>query len=389
MAKTAKRADGRYQRQVYLGKIDGKRQYKVVYGKTEKEVEKKVREIKNQLDKGINIVESVTPFADCVKKWMSTLKFKTSTSQYHLYDYRISVFAKRLGNYPIRNIKPEDLQAVLNDIAINNPTTCQPSSYKTVLNYKNTIQLFYKYLTDNRYIDFDSSKSLTIPKQAAPKKDRRALTTEEQNRVRTFKHRGQLPAMIAMLCGLRRGEISALKWSDIDFKEKTITVSKSFDFKNNKVKLPKTAAGIRTVPMPEELIQFLKPLKGKKNSPVVTNTKGGTMTETNWRHLWESYLYNYNHTFGDFRGWKPTLHNKKEPMVVEPFTMHCLRHTYATLLYDAEVDVMTARDLLGHSDVQTTMGIYTHLSEEKKRSSIEKLNDFLNSASQHASQKTV
>ena len=51
MAKTAKRADGRYQRQVYLGKIDGKRQYKVVYGKTEKEVEKKVREIKNQLDK--------------------------------------------------------------------------------------------------------------------------------------------------------------------------------------------------------------------------------------------------------------------------------------------------------------------------------------------------
>ena len=179
--------------------------------------------------------------------------------------------------------------------------------------------------------------------------------------------------MIAMLCGLRRGEISALKWSDIDFKEKTITVSKSFDFKNNKVKLPKTAAGIRTVPMPEELIQFLKPLKGKKNSLVVTNTKGGTMTETNWRHLWESYLYNY----------------KKEPMVVEPFTMHCLRHTYATLLYDAEVDVMTARDLLGHSDVQTTMGIYTHLSEEKKKSSIEKLNDFLNSASQHASQKAV
>ena len=239
-------------------RINGKRQYKVVYGKTEKEVEKKVREIKNQLDRGINIVESSTPFADCVKKWLSTMKFQTSESQYNLYEYRISVFVERLGNYPLRHIKPENLQAVLNDIAVNNPTTKNPSSYKTVLNYKNTVQMFYKYLTDNRYIDFDSSKALTIPKQAVPKKDRRALTAEEQNRVRTFKHRAQLPAMIAMLCGLRRGEISALKWSDIDFKEKTITVSKSFDFKNNKVKLPKTAAGIRTVPMPEELIQFLK-----------------------------------------------------------------------------------------------------------------------------------
>ena len=229
MAKTAKRPDGRFQRQVYLGRINGKRQYKVVYGKTEKEVEKKVREIKNQLDRGINIVESSTPFADCVKKWLSTMKFQTSESQYNLYEYRISVFVERLGNYPLRHIKPENLQAVLNDIAVNNPTTKNPSSYKTVLNYKNTVQMFYKYLTDNRYIDFDSSKALTIPKQAVPKKDRRALTAEEQNRVRTFKHRAQLPAMIAMLCGLRRGEISALKWSDIDFKEKTITVSKSFD----------------------------------------------------------------------------------------------------------------------------------------------------------------
>lgn len=119
MAKTAKRPDGRFQRQVYLGRINGKRQYKVVYGKTEKEVEKKVREIKNQLDRGINIVESSTPFADCVKKWLSTMKFQTSESQYNLYEYRISVFVERLGNYPLRHIKPENLQAVLNDIAVN------------------------------------------------------------------------------------------------------------------------------------------------------------------------------------------------------------------------------------------------------------------------------
>jgi site-specific recombinase XerD len=64
-------------------------------------------------------------------------------------------------------------------------------------------------------------------------------------------------------------------------------------------------------------------------------------------------------------------------MVIEPFTWHCLRHTYATILYDAGVDVLTAKDLLGHEDVKTTLGIYTHLSEEKKQNDISKLNSYL------------
>lgn len=377
MARYKKRADGRYQANIYIGKEDGKKKYKTVYGKSEKELDKKIREVKNQIDKGIDIISSSTPFSECVKKWLKSLKNHVSESQYNLYEYRISVFTDVLGTQPINKIKPVDLQDVLNSIAVKNPTTNKPSSNKTVLCYKNAVQLLYDYLNDNRYIEFNSAKGLTIPQTAVPKEERRALTAVEQKRVKEFKHRAQLPAMIAMLCGLRRGEISALEWTDIDFEAKTINVSKSYDFKNNTVKLPKTKAGIRTVPVPDELIKFLKPLK-KKKGLVIKNTQGKIMTESAWQRLWYSYMYNYNHTYGDLKGWKPTLHDKEEPIVVDTFTMHCLRHTYATMLYDAGVDVITAKELLGHSDVTTTMSIYTHLSAENKQHNIDKLNAYLN-----------
>lgn len=64
---------------------------------------------------------------------------------------------------------------------------------------------------------------------------------------------------------------------------------------------------------------------------------------------------------------------------VEPFTAHQLRHTYATMLYDAGVDVLTAQRLLGHADVQTTMRIYTHLSKQKEQQSIAALNAHIGS----------
>ena len=57
---------------------------------------------------------------------------------------------------------------------------------------------------------------------------------------------------------------------------------------------------------------------------------------------------------------------------------HCLRHTYCTILYEAGVDVLTAKELMGHADITTTMGIYTHLREEREKKSITKLDDYLN-----------
>ena len=65
-------------------------------------------------------------------------------------------------------------------------------------------------------------------------------------------------------------------------------------------------------------------------------------------------------------------------MIIPTFTPHQLRHTYITMLYLAGVDVMTAKEQAGHSDIQTTLNIYTHLDKNHKQKNIDKLNNFLN-----------
>lgn len=376
MANPVKRADGRFQLNVYIGRENGKSIRKTVYGKSPAEVKKKARELQNQVDKGLDVIETKTPFKDCAEKWLKHLK--TSDSQHNLYEYRISVFTDAIGHLPINKIKPVDLQAVIDDVAISNPTTGKPSSKKTISNYIVAVKKLYQFLIANRYIEFNSAESLVVPSEAEKPKERRALTSTEQKWVKEFPHRAQLPAMIALLCGLRRGEISALQWADIDFNDKTITVYKSYDFKNKKVKSTKTESGVRVIPMPDELIKFLKPIKGKPTDLVVKNTQGRRLTECGWDKMWTAYMNDLNMQYGDIGEWKRTKHSQRPPMSIEPFTMHSLRHTYATILYDAGVDVMTAKKLLGHSDISTTMGIYTHLSAENEKANIDKLNEFLN-----------
>lgn len=94
---------------------------------------------------------------------------------------------------------------------------------------------------------------------------------------------------------------------------------------------------------------------------------------TRFRRAWEGYQHYLNIAAGG----KDASRSRSKITAVEPFTAHQLRHTYATMLYDAGVDVLTAQRLLGHADVQTTMKIYTHLSEQKEQNSINSLNSFI------------
>jgi len=101
--------------------------------------------------------------------------------------------------------------------------------------------------------------------------------------------------------------------------------------------------------------------------------------------MWESYLADLNIKYGDFSPFekRPTskFDPKGVPFVIPRITPHWLRHTFATMLYFAGVDVLTAKEQLGHADIQTTLRIYTHLDQQRKEKSMNKLNDYLKSAS--------
>lgn len=208
---------------------------------------------------------------------------------------------------------------------------------------------------------------------------REPITAEQRDLIlRTWKgHRMGVPALIMLYCGLRRGELLALLWSDIDLDKRTLSVSKAADMPTNAttIKKPKTRAGIRTVPIPNAILPALQWAHDESKSLYVcpNMTTGGIMSAQAYSEAWKSYMHYLNIEAGG----RDRSRSNPKVVAIEPFTAHQLRHSYATMLYDADVDVKTAQKLLGHADFGVTMKIYTHLSSEKETAGIEKLNEHL------------
>ena len=377
--KNAQREDGRYMVKVYIGSTDGKKQYKYVYGRTQKEADIKADELRVSLRKGIDISASNDAFKVWAEYWLTSKRYEVSDDRYSTLKSRSAVWVDALNMAQITQIKPFELQTILFSIAARNPYTGEPMSKKTIREYVQIINAIFEFAIDNRVIQFNPASKLKAP-QAASTGERRALTETERQRVMEFEHRAKPSAMLMMLSGLRRGEATALQWNDIDFVKNTISVTKSYNFKQKEFKTPKNGKA-RVVSVPQMLIDYLQTLP--KVSPfVLTNAKGGMMTEDSWKRLYQSYMTDLNIQYGfggqDVSKFSPI----KLPMVINTFTPHELRHTFCTIMFEAGIDAMTAKEQMGHSDIQTTLSIYTHLSQQHKEKQVNKLDAFLQKGSQ-------
>lgn len=369
-----KRADGRYKVKIYLGEIEGKKKYKYVYGRTQKEANAKADEVRATLKKGIDITSANDTFNIWADYWLVAKKAEVSADRYTFLKSKAEFYKKYLGNLKMTQIKPFELQQLISQIAMKNPNTGQISAKRTVKAYIQVLNSIFEHAVDNRIIEFNPAAKLKLP-QNAPEKHRRALTAEERQRVIEFEHRAQPAAMLMMLSGLRRGEATALQWSDIDFENCTIAVTKSYNFKQKEFKSPKNGKS-RIVIVPSQLISFLSKLP--KVSPfVLTNAKGKMMSEASWKRLFSSYMIDLNLQYGNFVVKPNKFAPKKSSLMIQPFTPHDLRHTFCTIMYEAGVDVLVAKEQMGHSDVSITLGIYTHLNAEHKKSDISKLEKYL------------
>lgn len=381
--KLKQRADGRYQSQIYLGTENGKRIVKTVYGKTMQELEENEREIRVKLKKGFNLMEDKKTFGSWVKVWLEEKEMTVSNGRYVNYKSAIEKF------YPLYSTRLEklysiDFQRIINRWATKNEVTGKPSSKASLEEMKRAASQVYKLAIDNRVTEFNPLTGVKI-KAVQSQTSRRALTEEEQRWIRETPHRAQMAAMIMMYAGLRRGELIPLKWNDIDFQENTISVTKSVEKINGHFELKdgaKSENGVRVIPMPDILSSYLREKKKEAASIFVCpKAKGQMMTESAFRRMWESYLVELNFRYGDFSaygGRKNSVHDPEGvPMVIERFTPHYLRHTYASILFMSGVDVMTAKELMGHADIETMLGIYTHLSKTYKKKEISKLNEYL------------
>lgn len=395
--KNATRADGRIAVQVYLGrKENGKRNYKTVYGYTQKEANEKADALKLKYKKGIDVSADRDTFTLWADRWLAMKKTEVGDKQYLCYNSSAGYLKDRLGYMLIVKVKPYDIQQIMVDLAKQNPHTKKPSSRKVLLDLKNAANQIFKLAIANRVIDYNPAEPLTMP-AGAPKQQRRALSDEERERIEnTPRDRAQISCMIMMYSGLRRGELIPLLWTDVNIKDKTISVSKAVEMKCGRpvVKpMTKSDAGMRTVDIPQVLVDYLsvKFSEAKSLGLVCPSSSGDMMTESSFERMMESYISDLNLKYGDFSDLEKLPTSKFQPggvpMKIQPFTAHCLRHTFATLLYFAGVDVLTAKNQLGHADIKTTLQIYTHLDQAYKRKSMAKLDSYL--SKEDASQMQV
>ena len=380
-----RRKDGLIAVQVYLGMgEDHKRRYKTVYGATQKEADAKAEQIKLSLKKGLDLSAEKDTFGEWSARWLRLKRTEVSIKRYNSYKCCVDKY-DALKDIPISKLRPSDFQTIILDVANCNPTTNKPAAKYTLTSIKNTAKQIMQLAVDNRVIDYNPVLSVKIP-DTHKSPTRRALTAAEQSWIVDTPHRAQTAAMIMMYAGLRRGEVIPLTWSDIDINNRTITVCKSVEMINDKpcVKsYTKTEAGMRTVDIPKKLADYLAS-RPRNGLLVCSSAKGHMLTETAWKRMWESYIKDLNIKYGNFDDFVDRPKSKcipgGVPIVIPHFTAHWLRHTFATILYLAGVDVLTAKEQLGHSDIKTTLDIYTHLDSEYKRRSMSKLDDYLSAS---------
>lgn len=369
-----RRKDGLIAVQVYLGTVDGKRKYKTVYGETQKEAEDKAAEFKAQKHLGVNIAEENKSFDYWSAKFLKYKHSKVGEGCYKGIAQKLKHINERIGNMDVTTIRLCDVQDVIDEFYECNPYTHKQSSKKTLKGYISAVNMCFNYMVSNRVIANNPLYLLEVPKNSVQTK-RSAINSQQIKWILDTEHRARIPAMIMLYCGLRRGELTALEWSDVNFSERFININKSYDNATHSIKSTKTENGLRKVPMPDIIYELLSHQK-KTYKLVCPNTLGNYMEKHNWDKLWSGYMRTLNLKYGKFDS--PPQTNRKVPVMIDTFTPHQLRHTYATLLYDAGVDVITAKYLLGHSDIKTTLQIYTDLSEENEIKNIEKFNSFVN-----------
>lgn len=361
------RPDGRYQGYVFMGyDSQGKEKREYAYGSTEKELEKKLLEIKLTVAKGEMIDNDKMTVKQWGNMWLKTYKKGKEYKTYQMYENVLgNHIVPELGHIKLVDIKPFHIQGLINSRKVMKLT-------RTLDIIKLTLKQMFEQAIENDLMIKNPAKKIEMPSKSKILK--RSLNDEELKIVKLaqFTNKEKVFVFILLYAGLRRGEALALTKKDIDFKAGVIKVNKVIVFKNNQPELKlytKTAAGMREIIIVDRLKVVLEPyLKSLKDIYLFQpQTSKGFMTETSFRSMWAKIWRTLNKAAG---GKHDVIAFAKD------VTPHLLRHTYATMLYYAGVDIKQAQYLLGHSSAEVTLNIYTHL-DNKKSAPTEKLNAYL------------
>lgn len=343
-----KRADGRYRKKMLLP--DGTIKY--IYATNVPELNAKAKEIAKCADSGV-IIGDNTLTGEWAAQWLKTYKsnLRGNTIKNYLNAYNNHI-APQLENISLKAVRPMHIQAVMNSV----------SGFSEDLQRKvlNTMRQIFETAIQNRLIAVNPCCGIKITPHSTDER-LKVLTASQQRKILELVTDPMALVFVALglYCGLRREESLGLMWSDI--KGNKLTVNRAVTFLKNQQDPNhelKSKAAHRTIPIPKPLSEILK------NTPhnglyVIVPPRSGEMTLMSFRRMWARVTNAVNFD----------VHS------------HMLRHTYATSLYRAGIDLKTAQYLLGHSDIKMTAEIYTHIQQDNLTSAATKINQLFGGGS--------
>ena len=367
-----KRKDGRWEARYIKDRKNGKAVYHSVYAKTYSEVKAKLKYcINKKKDSKIEKTSKKMTFDDVFQEWLkykqNFIKQSSYNKYFNLYNNYISRTLKDIYLDDVSNSMFQE--AVISMINLKNKRTKKKLSSSTIKSIVYVIKSTVLFAQKQGYIKAFCLQ-IEIPSNEA--KNIQVLSRNEQN-ILEFHTRLKLDTislaiLVCLYSGLRIGEICALRWEDIDLNNKYIVVNKTVQriqqiqvpYRATKTILtvtpPKTDKAIRKIPISSVLYSILS-----------------KYYEQNYRSSKHYVLVNKNNDMIDPRSIQYQFKELIKKIKITQITFHGLRHTFATRCIELGMDIKTLSEILGHSNVSTTMNIYVHSTEQQKKNQMELL----------------
>ena len=319
-----------------------------VYGFTAFEIQQKIEALQTEAER-----KRFPLFTDVMEEWQESHFEKIALGTRTCYAPAIKRAKEEFKNVRLCDITPKDVTALLRQLA------ALGYSQQTVKVQKTVISLVFSYAQSQNLVTFNPAEHVELP----PKLPKKPRQIPSDSVIDTVMKSAEEPfgefALFLLLTGCRRGEALAVQWQDIDFDKKVISITKNIVYNSNKPILEyhtKTQAGMRSVLLLDALLPVLQKLSSDAQPHHFVFGKGSSpLTQTEFRRRWSKYTTVTNITL----------------------TPHQLRHAYATILFDAKVDEKIAQSFMGHSKIEITRNIYTHIRQHRAQKVQNELNSYI------------
>jgi len=356
------RKDGRWVAQIELG--DGKR--KQYYLKTRKEAVEKLRKAQRELEEGTLATGPQQTVKQYLEYWLEEVH-KPSLKVSTYVKYRKLVYGyiiPALGHLKLDKLTPQHVKSLYNQKEKDG------LSSKTIHNIHGVLHKALDNAVLWRLVSRNVCDVVSPPRLVKPEKQ--SLTMQQAHRLleSVRGHRLEMLLTLALTTGLRRGEMLALRWTDVDLEHQTVTIQRTVDYipRHGYVENEqKTAAGRRVVLLPSFVVDMLKQhrveqLEARLKVGSAWEDRGLVFTDLNGGYFNPRYLEKLM---------KKVIAEAGLPHI----TLHGLRHSAATLLLSMGVPLKVIQEILGHSSYSITADIYTDVLPAMQKEAMDKWDD--------------